>query len=275
MPRVSIVVPSYNNERFIATTLQALLAQTYGDIEVLVADHSSSDETEAIISRFSGDRRVTLLRTAAGGGPERNWNRVSRAASGELLKLVCGDDVLHPDGLRAQVEALDAASSAVMVSSRRRIVTESGTPLLAGRGLTGMRGVVDGLEAIRMMVRAGSNLLGEPVCALMRRASLESVGWWDARFPFVIDQATYVRVLGTGSLVALPEVVADFRVSPGQLSVALAKHQYQQVAGFHRWVADAYPGSVSPVDVRIGNARALRVAAGRRAAYWWLSHGRG
>lgn len=272
MPRVSVVVPSYNNERFIAATLEALLAQTYRDFEVLVADHSSSDATAQIVSRFEQDPRVTLLHTPAGGGPERNWNRVSRMASGELLKLVCGDDVLHPDGLRAQVQALDAAPRAAVVSSRRRIVTESGTPLIAARGLKGLRGVVEGVEAIRRLVRAGTNLMGEPVCVLMRRASLESAGWWDATYPFVIDEATYVRVLGAGSLVALPEVVADFRVSPGQWSVALAKQQYAQVSAFHQWVADVHPRVISEMDLRIGNARALRAAIGRRATYWWMEH---
>lgn len=272
MPQVSVVVPSYNSARYIAETLESILAQTYEDFELVVADHTSTDGTLDIVARYVHDPRVRLLVTDPGGGAQRNWNRVSRAATGEYLKLVCADDVLHPESLSHQLTALRANEQAVLVASPRRIVDVHGKEVLARRGLAGMQGVHHGSAVIRRLVRAGANILGEPVCVLMRREALAASGWWDSRFPYLIDQATYVRMLRHGSLVALPEVLADFRLSDTQWSVALAESQFEQTSGFHRWVHEEMPDVVSRNDVRIGNVRAGVAVAGRRAIYWALAH---
>ena len=99
-PRVSVVVPSYNNASFIEATMDSILAQTFEDFELVVADHSSADGTWERLQRYRTDPRVRLLRTETGGGAPRNWERVTAAARGELLKLVCGDDIIYPDCLR-------------------------------------------------------------------------------------------------------------------------------------------------------------------------------
>jgi glycosyltransferase involved in cell wall biosynthesis len=270
-PRVSIVVPAYNNEDYIAETMRSILAQTYQDLEVVVSDHASTDRTVAELAPFADDPRVVLLSTEAGGGAKRNWDRVSRAASGELIKLVCGDDLLHPEAVARQVAALDAAGDgAVLVASRRDLVDGRGQVFLRGRGLNGLEGRVPGRDAVRAVVRSGTNPLGEPACVLLRRDALESAGWWDDTFPYYIDAGTYGRVLLQGDLVALPESLASFRVSAAQWSVRLAAEQYQQAAGFAARMRDLAPDAVGGGDVRIGNTRARVAAAQRRLAYLWL-----
>ena len=103
VPRVSVVIPAFENAPYIRATVTSVLAQTYPDFELVVADHSSSDGTWEILQEFAADPRVRLLRTPAGGGADRNWNRVTEAARGELVKLVCGDDLLAPEALATQV----------------------------------------------------------------------------------------------------------------------------------------------------------------------------
>ena len=95
--RVSIVVPAYRNARYLARTMDSILAQTFRDLEVVVADHASDDGTLEIAQGYASDARVTVLTTEAGGGAVRNWNRVSKEATGEFVKLVCGDDLIHPE----------------------------------------------------------------------------------------------------------------------------------------------------------------------------------
>ena len=144
-----------------------------------MADHSSTDTTWERLQAYRDDPRVHLLRTPAGGGAERNLGNVTAAARGDLVKLVCGDDLLYPDMLRTQVQAFDRYGDEVlMVASPRDIVSASGRPIVRSHGLGGLRGRVPGVEAIRRSVLRGANIFGEPCCVMFRRSALEAVGLW-------------------------------------------------------------------------------------------------
>lgn len=266
-PLVSVVIPAYQNSAYIERTMDSVLAQTWPRLEVVLADHASTDGTWELVQRYADDPRVTLLQTPTGGGAEANWNRVTEAATGELLKLVCGDDLIEPDCVQRQVAALQEHPGAVLVSCRRALVDAQDRVLLRSRGLGAMTGLVPGSEAVRRTVAAGSNLLGEPMCVLMRTEVVRRCGGWSARHPYLIDEDLYLRVLQHGDLVALPEKLASFRVTSTQWSVALASSQARQAAALHRSVRAEQPEAVRRRDELVGSARALATAWLRRAAY--------
>lgn len=269
--RVSVVVPAYNNEAYIAETITTILAQTYTDFELIVADHASSDRTWEILQDFTNDPRIRLLRTERGGGAERNWNRVTEAAEGELIKLVCGDDILAPDSLAAQVEAFDAhGEDVVMVASPRDIVDARGQAVIRNVGLGGLHGKVTGRQAIRRSVLRGANIFGEPCCVLLRRDVLIAGGGWHGDPGYMIDQATYCRTLLRGALVALPRSLASFRVSADQWSVRLSREQARSAAAMHRQLAGAEPDLLKQREVRWGNAMAVLRSWQRRLVYLYL-----
>jgi glycosyltransferase involved in cell wall biosynthesis len=269
-PLVSVVVPAYNSVAFIDATMRSILGQTFTDFELVVSDHSSTDGTWEALQRFTADPRVRLSRLASGGGAPANWNAVTELASGEFVKLVCGDDLISPDSLAEQVAALEAHPAAVMAASPRDVIDAAGAPVLRNRGLAGLRGEVEGPKAIRRTVLAGTNIFGEPGSVLFRRAALVDAGGWDGRFPYLIDQTTYCAVLLQGSLVAVPRALAAFRVSQSQWSVQLARAQAEQAIGFSREFAAAHPGILGPRHLLVGSLRARANAYARRAVYRWL-----
>jgi glycosyltransferase involved in cell wall biosynthesis len=267
-PRVSVVIPAYNNEHYIQETMRSVLAQTFTDIEVVVADHTSQDRTWELLQDFADDARVRLLTTPAGGGAERNWNRVTREATGELVKLVCGDDLLAPEAVEKQVAALDEhGDGVVMVASARDVVDASGKRILHNLGLGGLRGRVSGGDAIRRSVLRGTNIFGEPCCVMFRRTTLEAVGLWHGNPGYHIDHATYCRVLLRGDLATVEGALASFRVSAGQWSVELVREQARSAAEMHRQISELAPSVISGRDVRVGNAMAILRAAQRRLFY--------
>ncbi|TFD91146.1 glycosyltransferase family 2 protein [Cryobacterium lactosi] len=269
-PLVSIVIPAYNNADYLDETMKSVLGQTYTNLEVIVSDHASTDDTWAVMQRYSSDPRVTLLHTEGGGGALRNWNRVSQAATGDLIKLVCGDDLLYPTIVAQQVAALINEPGAMLAASPRDIVDANGAPVLKNRGLAGLTGVHDGAVAVRKTVTQGTNIFGEPGCVLMRRSALEKVGWWDSRWPYLIDETSYSMVLLEGKFVGVPGSLAGFRISDSQWSVRLVAEQAEQAIGFHNWLAKTRPDVISATDRRIGNTRARVMAQVRRLAYIWL-----
>lgn len=265
---MSIVIPAFRSVRFIDQTVRSALGQTHPDLEVVIADHTSDDGTWEALQSYADDPRVRLLRTPPGGGAKANWNAVTEAATGEYLKLLPGDDLIAPTCVERQVAALEAHPDVVIAGVRRNLIDPSGEVLLASRGLGPMTGAVPGHTAIKTLVRAGTNLFGEPGCVLIRREALKAAGGWLDPYPYLIDQFTYMTLLCDGDFVGLPETLASFRVSDTQWSVRLASEQARQAAGTHRHFRRLLPEVVSGWDVAIGNARAERTAFLRRAAYF-------
>lgn len=271
-PRVSVVVPAFNNVRFIDRTIESILDQTFTDFELIVSDHSSTDGTWDRLQQYSDEPRVRLMQLPPGGGAPANWTAVTDQASGELLKLVCGDDLLYPDALAEQVKALDEHPLAVLVACQRDIVDEHEVPVVRARGLQGLSGIIPGELAIRRTVSAGTNVFGEPVCVLVRRGALAEFGGWDARSPYLLDLATFAGMLLHGPMVALRRTLAAFRISDEQWSVQLAGQQAAHAREFHRSIDRDHPGLLTRRDRWLGDLRASVMALARRAVYLWLRH---
>ncbi|WP_185994929.1 glycosyltransferase family 2 protein [Nocardioides campestrisoli] len=270
-PLVSLVIPTYQSVGQLSTTLESALSQTYPRIEICVSDHASTDGTWQLLQSYRD--RVALRRITAGGGAQRNWNAATEMASGELVKLLCADDLVTPDCVERQVAALEEHPSAALVSAKRRLIGRSGVVLLEQRGLGPLTGLQDGLTAVGTLVRSGSNLLGEPGTVLFRRAALVEAGAWSTHYPYLIDQHAYMRVLEGHDMVGVDEVLASFRVTRGQWSVRLASVQAAQARALHREYRDRHPGTVRRRDLACGDVRATTASAVRRMAYVaWRRH---
>ncbi|MEB3983904.1 glycosyltransferase [Mycobacterium sp. 663a-19] len=271
-PVVSVVVPVYNCVAFIDATMQSILAQTFNDFELVVSDNASTDGTWEALQRYAVDPRVRLSRHASNVAAIENFQSVTDLATGDLLKLVCADDLLYPDCLAVQVAALTAHSSAVLAACTMDVVDAAGKTVFRNRGLAGLRDEVAGSRAIRRTVLAGTNIFGAPACVMFRRTALVDAGGWDGRSPFVLDLATYCAVLLRGNLVAEPRPLAAFRLRRSQWSEELVRTHpdYHHVIGLQRELAAARPGLLGRRHLFFGSARARVNALGRKAVYRWL-----
>jgi len=268
-PKLSVVIPSYNSAPFIEETMTSILRTEGLDMEVIVSDHSSTDGTWEKLQQFGSDPRVTLTQIPKGGGAPRNWNAVTELATGEYLKLVCGDDVVLPGTLERQVAILDADPSAQLTACRRNLIDARGKNFMTDWGLKGIdQGPMPVAEAVRTTILSGGNLFGEPACVMLRRERLVETGLWNPDNPYLIDLASYARAaLPEGRFVPDVETGATFRISSGQWSVALSKNQSEQFIRFNEWVHATYPGVLSDADLRKSAGTAKRMALKRRLAY--------
>jgi glycosyltransferase involved in cell wall biosynthesis len=110
-PRVSVVMPTYNTERYIAAAVRSALEPSAPDVEVLVIDDGSTDHTVAEV-RAIDDPRIILIPISASGGPARPRNIGIRHARAPYISLLDSDDLLKPGKLAASVAALERCSSA-------------------------------------------------------------------------------------------------------------------------------------------------------------------
>ena len=108
-PRLTLGLPVYDGERYLAESLDALLAQTYTDFELIISDNASTDGTSAIAQAYAEqDPRVRYVRHPVNRGSTFNHNFVIQEARGELFKWVSDDDLYAPELLERCIEALDA-----------------------------------------------------------------------------------------------------------------------------------------------------------------------
>jgi glycosyltransferase involved in cell wall biosynthesis len=124
-PRISIALPVYNGERYLAQAIGSILDQTYRDFELIISDNASTDATEEICRSFEAqDVRVRYIRQPRNIGASPNFNICYALASGEYFKWAAHDDYLEPEYLAACVEVLDAKPDAVLCQSLVRLIDD-------------------------------------------------------------------------------------------------------------------------------------------------------
>lgn len=130
MPRVSIAVPTYNCEKYIAQSLESLLGQSYGDFELVISDNASTDGTEAICRRYEAqDKRVRYVRRTENIGGPGNFRYVFSLCSGEYHKWSTADDYWHPEFLKEAVAVLDQNRDVVLCYPKTRKIDRDGATL--------------------------------------------------------------------------------------------------------------------------------------------------
>jgi len=124
-PTVSIGVPIYNGGRFIAQALDSLLGQTFLDIELIISDNASTDDSAAICQAFAArDSRIRYVRQAVNIGAPRNWNFVAEQARGKYLKWSSANDLCDKTMLERCVAVMAADPGVVLCHGRTCLVDE-------------------------------------------------------------------------------------------------------------------------------------------------------
>ena len=123
-PVVSVIMPAYNAARYISAAVESILAQTFGDFELLIVDDGSTDRTPALLAHFAErDERVEVI-DQEHAGYVRALNLMLDRARGELVARMDADDIAHPGRLRQQVEFLSTRPEVVCVGSAFDIIDD-------------------------------------------------------------------------------------------------------------------------------------------------------
>lgn len=129
---VTVGIPVYNGERFIADAVRSVQTQTVEDVEILISDNASTDATEEICRAIAADdSRVRYLRNATNLGGPGNTNRLVDEATSPLFKWAYADDICGPTLLQDCIDALDAAPGSVLACPRVVKIDEKGEVLFA------------------------------------------------------------------------------------------------------------------------------------------------
>ena len=213
-PRVSVGIPVYNGARYLAVTLDAFLAQTFGDFEIIVCDNASTDGTEAIARAYAAkDRRITYVRHPANIGAAANYGSAFGHATGEYFKWAASDDLPGATLLERSVEVLDRHPEVVMTYPRTQVIDEHGTPLGPFEEELDLRHPSAAARGIQVLERVGRC---NPVYGLMRPEVLRRTRLLG---PFIgSDKALLFELSLHGQFREIPEELFFRRMHPGAFS---------------------------------------------------------
>ena len=259
-PGVSVLIPAYNEENVIATSVRAALAVDYPNLEVLVLDDGSTDGTETAAEQAAGgDRRCRLIRDPVNRGKADRLNFGFREARHELVAVIDADTHLHPYALKLVVTRMRRSPMVAAVAGAPH-VTNRGRLLLAMQ-------VLEAATIIGLMRRTQS-LTGRVgivagVLGLFRRDRVLAVGGYDPRMATEDVDLTWKLLLAGWETVYEPQALVGMQV-PSTLRALWA--QRTRWARGQGEVLHAHLGDVS----RWRNHRAWLLAFESLASLLWI-----
>jgi glycosyltransferase involved in cell wall biosynthesis len=273
-PRVSIVVPAYNSEAYLANTLDSVLAQSFNDWELIVYDDGSTDGTGLICDQYaSSDPRIRAIHGANVGVAEaRNAGYAASDPNSEFVIFLDNDDVWVPDALETLVAILDENSAFVSSHSVARCIDENGDqPPLDDledrmRDRLGFRG----RDVVALMPHepttfadlAYANWIVTPGLHLMRRASLNAVGVFDPATVPCDDYDLSVRLSRRGPIGFTSRSLLHWRRHPEAQSYQSSNWSLAVLEVLHKMLNDPTNTSAQKRVARRGYMHQISVANG-------------
>lgn len=214
-PLVSIVIPAYNAEKTILRTINSVLNQTYKNIEIIVVDDGSSDQTAKLVQKITNqDQRVILLKQANSGVAIARNLGINKS-TGEYIAPIDADDIWFPDKIEKQLQCmLNSPSSVGLVYSWSVYIDEKDK--IFGEYRRGICETIHSTSGYVLPALTYCNFLNNASIPLIRRSCFERIGGYDPQFKQQNAQGCedldlYLRIAGYYEFRVVPEFLVGYR----------------------------------------------------------------
>lgn len=207
MPLVSVIIPTYNSVAYVTAAVASVLAQTFADLEILVIDDGSTDETSEVMAGYG--TRVRYLRQENSGVAIAR-NRGIAESQGEYVAFLDADDTWFPRKLELQLEALRAHIEAGVCYSAFLVVTSELKPI-------GVRRSERWASALEDLLLHG-NVVGSICTVLAKRSLFQQAGGFDPLLSQCADWEMWVRLAARTEFVYLDEPLVTYRQHDSNMS---------------------------------------------------------
>lgn len=207
-PRITVLIPVYNRERYIAAAVDSVLAQSFTDFELLIVDDGSTDRSMEIVSSYT-DSRIRIERSPSNKGGPWARNRGLDLARGEYVAMLDSDDTAAPERLARQVTFLDAHPSYALVGTGKQTMDASGARIKGFKPRPVTAAAIKAQLFFRCCI-AQTSIMART--AIMRRYR------YDERFVVSQDFELFARLSHAYPLANLPEALVSFRCHDAHVS---------------------------------------------------------
>ena len=238
-PAVSVLVPTFNRSGYLAQALDSVLAQTHRNLEIIIGDNASTDDTPAVCAAYAArDDRIEVVRRSENLDYYGNSMDLLARAGSDHVKFCLDDDLLMPRAVERLVAPLAADPGVALATSRRRPIDGAGRPLsgtVQNLALHEQDTVFPGPALVRLMLRTTINWVGELSTTMFRRSAVPdpSLMWTLEGRQAVMngDVVLWLSLLEHGACAYLAEELSCFRIHEDQGGAQLAN----VAAGLEDW----------------------------------------
>ena len=231
MPEVSVIIPAYNRESSVVPALRSALGQTLDDIEIIVVDDGSTDNTRGVVAGV-GDPRVRCISNDANTGPAMARNRGLDAASGEFVAFLDSDDSWNPEKLERQLACFEKATDDVQAVCCAFRVRH------AGSGRVVERHPDKNESRVRKMLDVCSVAPGTTMLA--RRTVFSDIGNQEPGLRQFEDWDWLIRYLRKYTLLVMDDVLATVSMHKGPAPESVKRQTERLFALRRRDVAEQF-----------------------------------
>ena len=253
---VSVCIPVYNGAPFIKKTIEMVLKQDYDNMEVLVSDNASTDDTVNEIKKIK-DERVTLFQNKTNLGMGGNWNSLIEKARGEYIIIVCADDYIFPGAISEKAKVLDENSDVVLAFSSSYVVNEKGKKMFKRRPFRGNKKLEKDKFQRELFVKY--NFCAEPPNNMMRKSAMKKTGQFDEQLWYNIDWDYYLRLLNHGNAYYIDKPLEGFRISASSATGSSLNGASKILADENIFISKYKSGNVIQADQSMFDEREKNV----------------
>jgi glycosyltransferase involved in cell wall biosynthesis len=233
MPKVSVIIPTYNRANLIAESIKSVLNQTFTDFEIIVVDDGSADNTKEVVESFKEPRIRYIYQANKGVSCARNVGIF--ASKGEYIAFLDSDDIWLPQNLELKIKLLDTCPNIPLVCSDMAFFRNDTDTIISRlwqkRSNHYLRGLRDGSR--QPLTEFLAHGLFTVPTTVMRRCVLDQIGYFDESLSNAEDFEILIRTL--------------YKFSPGIINLPLLKYRIHG-NNLSRNYEKTYPGTIGSIN---------------------------
>lgn len=213
---VTVAIPTYNREKYIDQAVESVLNQTFNNIELLIIDNHSDDNTQKVLRQF-GDIRIRYIRNKKNIGMMNNWNKCIKLAKGSYIVILGDDDILRPNFIEESLKVHDKYDLGFSFSHCNK-VDKKGEVIIRWGYNYPPQGLLKGDKYLELTVKYGACLTNSTTVMLNKKV-FEKVGLFEVKYSSnTFDFNMWIRIANKFNLFFIDEVLADYRIHRDQVS---------------------------------------------------------
>lgn len=216
MPKVSVIIPAFNCEKYIGQTIESVLSQTYRDFELIVVDDGSTDNTKEVVKDYLRDKRIKYIYQNNSGISAARNNGFAKSY-GEYIAFLDSDDLWYPNKLEEQVRLLDMNQDIGLTNCTVNYVDENSNVI----GKEECKVIDD----VTDLLFKGNPVTGSASAVMLRRTCLEKVGLFDIDLFISGDVDMWIRNLLHFKMSHMNRILAALRKYPSSHSSNIARYE--------------------------------------------------